>query len=400
MSKILTKTVKKAKFVTILSSAILAVILLAAVAVGTLCGLKGWGVFNGSASVSDTKTVTVSVSQYLYQTEMDAIEDECDKAFKSVNVVQTIKGEMSGDVSEIVYVFDADENIDAATKALKESFAALTGADGAWNGWDVKVSVNEAKATGTVAKNYVLRGCIAGAVIAVIALAYVAVRYKWRMGIVAGVCVLLAMATTAALLIVTRILVTPAVAYVIAASALLTALTVMLNLSKLRNNLKSESAIDKSAEELVSESVAEKEILLVTIFLGVALLLTGILGGTSLAWFCLAAIVGLIVAVFMGLVYSPALMLPMQKATAKRAAMNADYKGAKKTSFKVKKLFAKKEAPVEEKAEEPVSEVAEEAVEEETPVEETEEEVAEAPAEEEAPAETEAEEASEEEKED
>ena len=60
MSKILTKTVKK----TTLLSIVVAVILAAAIAVGIICGVKGYGVFNKSALLNDSKTLTVSLNQH------------------------------------------------------------------------------------------------------------------------------------------------------------------------------------------------------------------------------------------------------------------------------------------------------------------------------------------------
>ena len=360
---------KNSKLVTVISSAILAVIMAAAIVIGILGGVQGWGVFNGSASVSDSKTVTVSVSQYLYKTEGDALKAECDKAFENIDVLHVTDGEMSGDESEIVYVFAAEENVAKAVENLENAFAELTKEEGKWNGYDIKVTVNQVQTQNVLTKDYVLRGCIAGVVIAVLAFAYVALRHQWVKGIVAGACALLAMLTTTAIVLATRILVTPAVAYAIAASSLLTLVAVLFNLNKLSNNAAKEE--ETTAEELVATSIAGKEIVLTTVLLGLAVVVMGVLGGTQFAWLSVSALVAIVVAAFFGLVYAPVLCVPVQQAADKKAALRTNYKGAKKTSLKIKDLFKKKEKVEEE----PVAkaEQAEETVETvEEPVEETE----------------------------
>ena len=92
MSKILTKTVKK----TAILSIVLAVII-AAAALGIVFGVKGNGVFNKSALLSDSKTLTVSLNQHAYLTKLEDVEAECEKAFANLDVEYQMKGEMSGD---------------------------------------------------------------------------------------------------------------------------------------------------------------------------------------------------------------------------------------------------------------------------------------------------------------
>ena len=336
--------IKNSKLVTVLTSAILAVIIAAAIAVGILGGVQGWGVFNGSADISDSKTVTVSVSQFLYKTESDALKAECDKAFENMDVLYITEGEMSGDESEIVYVFATEQNVASAVSTLESTFAEL-------------------------AKDYVLRGCLAGALIAVLAFAYVALRHQWMNGAVAGGCAILAMLTTTAIVLVARVFVTPAIAYAIAASAFLTLVAVLFNLNKL--SAKGETT-EETAEEAVASSIAVKEIVLTTVLLGVAVVVTGILGGTQYAWLAVSALIAIVVSAFFGLIYAPVLFVPVQKVLAQKGALRSRYQGAKKTSMKLKNLFTKKEKAEEQ----PVEEAQEEAVEtaeEETETEEIEE---------------------------
>lgn len=383
MSKILTKTVKK----TTLLSIILAVILAAAIVVGIVCGVQGYGVFNQSALLKDSKTLTVSVNQGVYLTKLEDVEDYCEEAFEDLDIAYEIKGEMTGDESEIVYVFDSktsETDLAEAKKALEDKFAALVDPEnGEWKGSFITVAANSEEAVKVLAKNYVLRGVIAGVVLAVLVFAYVALRYRLNMGILAAVCILLGVALTAAIAILTRIPVTASVTYVLAVSGLLSAVMTLLTLNKIRANSKAENA-EQSAEDSAISSIATKEILLFTVLGGAALVIVGAVATAGVRWFAVLALIALLVSAFMGLVYAPSLYIPLKKAADKKPVKDA-YVGAKKTSSKVKKLFAKKEAEVKE---EPTAE--------EAPVEETPAEAEEAPVEEaaEATAEENAEEAS------
>lgn len=338
--------IKNSKLVTVLTSAILAVIMAAAIVVGILGGVQGWGVFNGSANISDSKTVTVSVSQYLYKTESDALKAECDKAFDGLDVLYITEGEMSGDESEIVYVFSAKADVTSSVSSLENAFVELTKEGAKWNGYNIKVTENQVNTQSVLAKDYVLRGCIAGAVIAVLAFAYVALRHQWMRGAIAGGCALLAMLTTTAIILVARVFVTPAIAYAIAASALLTLIAVLFNFNKLSAQSEAE------AEDAVASSIAVKEIVLTTVLLGLAVIVAGILGSTQYAWLAVSAVIAIIVAAFFGLVYAPVLCVPVQKALAQRGALRSNYQGAQKTSMKLKKLFTKKEKAEEKPVEE------------------------------------------------
>ena len=192
------------------------------------------------------------------------------------------------------------------------------------------------------------------------------------------------MLVTGAIVILARIPVTASVVYAIMASAIVTIVTTLFTFNKLRDTLKSEEK-SSDAEELVASSIATKEIVIFTAILGGAILLVCIPAGVSAAWFALSAFIGVLVAAFIGLMFAPALYLPVQVAmNAKAASMTKHgYKGAKKAEKAIApqavevKAEVKEEvaepAPVEEApAEESVEEVTEEVVEE--PVEETEEE--------------------------
>ncbi|MBQ8394640.1 MAG: hypothetical protein IJX49_03610 [Clostridia bacterium] len=321
MSKFLTKTVRKSTLLTV----IIVIILALATVLGAIFG------FHKNAVVSDTQMLTVSVSQYLYRSDMEKLKDECDKALSSVDVVYEIYGEMDGDESEIVFVFNDTEDVTEARKKLVERFEFMTSEGGSWEGWTITVGLTPSKTVSSLAKGYVVRGIIAAAVIAVLALVYAVIRYKWCMGLTVGLCTLLGMGLTTAVILICRVLVTSTVMYAIIGSGLMTAIAVLFTFNKLRANLKSESAADKSVEDVVVESIAVKEVLLFGGLLGIALFLIGILGGSALAWFSLSSVIGLVVAAFLGLVYAPAVYLPLRKCADNMAANNpkSGYKAVK-----------------------------------------------------------------------
>ena len=152
----------------------------------------------------------------------------------------------------------------------------------------------------------------------------------------------------------------------------------MMTFNKIRANKKNgEDGV--SAEEVVTNGIAVNEILLLTAFFGIALLVVGIIATAAIRWFAVSALVAVLVSAFMGLMYAPAVYLPVKKAADKKPARPGAYQGAKKTSKKVKANVSEQVeetvTPVEEVAEEPAVETTE-AVEE--AVEETAEEVVEA----------------------
>lgn len=381
MSNILTKTVKKVNILSIFVAAVLAI----AIALGLVLGLNGLGVFNKDAQLKDAKTLTVSVSQYVYNDEakLEVLEDACEEAIGNLKVAYKLNGEMSGDTCEIVYVFASDADLTAAKAALQAKASELTAENGALYGFTVLVAANSETATATLAKGYILRGVIAGVVLVVLVFAYVAVRYGLYMGITSAASTAIGTLLTTALIIITRLPVSGSVIYVIAFGALLSAIMTVINLGKIKEAKAEEG---QTSEDAVISSIAVKEILLVTVLLGAALIVVGAVATAGVRWFAILSLIALAAAVFAGLVYAPALYIPFKKKIDSKPVEGA-YVGAEKTSTRIKKIFAPKkkvvEAPVVEETteEEVVEEEAEEAAEE--VVEEEAEEVAEETAEEE-----------------
>ena len=380
----MSKSCKKATLFTV----ILTVILAAALVVSVMFGL------NKGAAVGDNKSLTVSMDRIVYDTDMiDDVKAECEKVFNGASVQYEIDGDMDGYDREIVFVFDSEVDVVAMQNALRARFDELTKEGAQWYGYSFDVMGSEEVMVDFVTEGYVLRAAIAGAVFAVLALAYAWIRFKWTGGLVTALSVFFAITGTAAIVVLARIPVAASTLYAVMISAFFAVIAVLLNLNKVE-------AAKKAGEEKPC-AVAKNATLGLCLISAAAILVAGGLSGTANLWFAVACVAGIVVAMFLGLAYAPAVNAALAPvAAAKEAAKDKfSYKGAKKTSTKVKKTVA---APVEEteevketpcsgccascekeEVEEIVEETAEEVVEEtaEEVVEETIEEV-EAPVEE------------------
>lgn len=336
----MSKSCKKATLITVL----LTVILAAALVLGVILGV------NKGATVDNSKTLTVSMDQIAYETDFDAVKAECEKVFGDAKVNYEVHGEMDGYDRELMFVFDSDVNVADMQTALRARFDELTAEGAKWYGYEFDVMGSAESTVDFVTEDYALRAIIAGVVFAVLALAYVWVRFKWNNGLVVMLSVFFAMATTAALVVLVRIPVTASSVYAIMISGFFAAIAVLFNLNKLNAASNSEEGAGKSADELVASTVAKKAILWVSVAAAVAILLVGALSGMANLWFAVTSVVGIAVAAFLGLIYAPATCAALMPVAAAKAAAKDkfSYKGAKKTSAKAKKVMA---APVEEAAE-------------------------------------------------
>ncbi len=301
----MSKTCKKATLLTVL----LTVLLVAAIVVGALVG------FNKGAGLSKNDTLTVSVNQALYNTQLSEVEKECEKVLGGAEVLYTQKGEMSGDESEIVYVFAEGVDVQKMATSLSETFASRTAneQDVLFGGF-VKVMANASETKAFVAEGYLLRGAIAAVVFALLAFAYVTVRAKWHNGLVAGLTVLFAMTTTASVILLARIPVTAATAYAVVGAGLVAAIAVALNLKK------------------DADKAATKSIVFVGVCTAVAMVLAGVLGGCANLWFVACAVLGVMVSAVLGIYFAPAVRATLQPIADAQAAAKDKfaYKGAKK----------------------------------------------------------------------
>ena len=369
MSKFLTKSVKQVTFL----SVILAIILAAAIVVGTLFG------FNKEATVSSNQTLTVSGYNY-NELALEDIKNDCEEFFPEATVYE-MSDVSYGDMVEYVYVFSADADLEESVAAMKAYFAERKAdPNDALYHVDFDLQLHKECAVSYLAEGYVCHAVIAGAVFAILAFVYVALRFKrWDMGLLVALSIVLGMGFTTALIALVRIPVTASTVYAVVVAGLLSAAVTMMTLHRVRLASKDESSKNQSAAEIVTNAIAWKEIVSLCSIVAIAMVVTGVLIGMAGIWFALSALVGIAVATFIGVLYAPAAYIPLKaKVDAKIANKTIRYKGAEKTSTKVKKSAKKAEAPAEEVAEEPVEEA-------EAPAEEVAEEPikkAEAPAEE------------------
>lgn len=325
MNKLLTKTVRK----NLLLSLIMAIVFAAAVVVTAIFGV------NYAATADNANTLTVTVNTFFYDSKIEEVESVCEATFDELDlhVNYEQKGEMSGDDCEIVYYFDGDVRLADAEDKLSAAFAdKIANAEGWGNAFITVSSASETLQT-NIPVSYFVRTAVAVAVFAVLALVYVAARYKTYMGIVTAVCALLSGVTTAAIVLVTRIPFTASMLYAIALAPLVTAVVVMLSLNRLRSNMKAENAKEKTAEELVVSSIACKELAALGVTLGGAILLTGIIATTASCWFAVVSLIALAVSLFVGTVYMVSVLVPMKEKSDEKASQKRSYVGAKKTSM-------------------------------------------------------------------
>ena len=303
------------KNVTLLS-VIMAIVLAVSIVITAIFGV------NYAATVSDQNTLTVTMNRYVYDNRLDDVKAVCEKEFKKLSVEYTYNGEMNGDECEIVYVFDKTTKLDEVKASLKKAVADKAAENGEWEFIEV-ATANERLQT-NIPVSYAVRAAIAVAVFAVLAFVYVALRYRLYMGVTVAIAILLSAVMTTAVVLLARIPVTSSVIYAVVISSVLAAIFTVLTLNKIRSNTE-----ELSAEEKVYASVATKEITAITVALGAALVLVGAIATWSVRWFAICALVGLLVSALIGLVFVPAMYVPLQKAEDKASARSkSGYIGA------------------------------------------------------------------------
>ncbi len=368
----MTNSVKKCKVWSIVIGLVL-------IAAAVICAVFG---VNKSASMKDVNTLTVSMNRYVYNTKLDVVEEACEKAFGDVHAKYTMKGDMSGDNCEIVFVFDADADLTTVKENVRNNLNAKMQEGNELEGAFIDVTTGSESVLAASAKGTTLRASIALAVFAVLAFAYTAIRYHIGAGIVVAIVALLGSVLPTELILLVRIPVTNAILYIGAIGAAIGAAFALLTVSK------SNSVQGDDAEEIVGNGIPAKEIKafgICTIAALVIVAVASLIGSGALStivWFAIMAILAVVIVCFLGLAYIPALYVPFKKKAMENASKN-EYKGAKKTSTKEKKVYEKKAEALVEEA--PVEETTEETPVEE-PVEETAEETEESTEAEEAPA--------------
>ncbi|MBQ7879495.1 MAG: hypothetical protein IJ317_02475 [Clostridia bacterium] len=332
MNKLLTKTVKKVNLMTVIMGVVLAL----AIVITAIFGI------NYAASADSGKTLSVTVNGYFYNENKAEVETVCEDVFEKLDVSYKQYGEMSGDESEILYVFDAsvtEKEMDDAETALEAAFAAKAAADADWDGAFITVSSHEEKLLVNIPLSYFMRALGGVALFTGLAFAYVSIRRKLHMGVLTAACACAAFVMTAAVICLTRIPFTTSSLYVIALAPMVATVICLFMQNKIAASLKAgENADDMQA--VVVNSAATKETLAIVAVGGVALVIVGAVATISTTWFAVTALVGLLVSACVGWLFAPAAYLPIKAIADKCAANRKDYVGAKKAA-KQKKISKK-----------------------------------------------------------
>ena len=285
-----------------LVSVILGALLFLAFAFSVILGV------NYAVNADSHQTVTVKVNDFHYNNSIEGVEDVCEKVFKDngLKYVYVYHGAMSAD-GELVYVFKSSADLATVSEDLVKAFEAQTDLAGSTvYGAEVFVQTANETVLVNVLKDYAGKTVLAIAVFAVLAFVYVALRYRLNMGLMAALSAVLGGLVSAAIILLVRIPVTTSLLSVVVVSAMLSTAMTLLVFNKLRQNLKSEEFADKSAEEMIVESFACKEIFALISVLGVAIVLVGAISRLNVFFFALTALIGLVCATLVGAGIVPA----------------------------------------------------------------------------------------------
>ena len=299
-----------------------AVIVIAGLLVAAFAG------FNLPATADVSKALTVEMDSFIYKPKIEDVENACEKAFseKGVSYNYERKGESSGYKMEIVYFCDVDATLTEVATAIEASLATIEGAD-------FSVRVATVSPTDGISGKALFRMTIAGAVFAVLACAYVALRHKLAAGLTLFASMAFGAGLTCALLALTRIPVgTSTIAYAAFFAMLVTAVASTFTVLKASKTAKTEEGKTLPADELVASSLATKTILIFVASLAVALILVGAIATANVRWIAIASLVALVCAGVSALLLTPAFYIPLKKQADKKAAERAryDYKKTKK----------------------------------------------------------------------
>ena len=288
---------------------------------------------NNSVNIDDHQTITVKVDSFHLNSD---VEDVCETVFKDngLKYVYVYHGETGGADDELTYVFKKSANLGNVETALETALENATNEIPSLGGAEIFVQTANEQVKIHLFNAYVWRTLAAVAVFAVLTFAYVALRYRLNMGLLAALSTVLGGGLAAAVILLVRVPVTTAALSVIAVSAMLSTVMTLFVLNKLRANLKTEEFEDKTAEETVVASYPCKELLALVGILGVAIILVGAIARLNVFFFGLTALIGLLCATLVGAGIVPAACVPVLEREKRLAAdMNkSGYVGAKKSA--------------------------------------------------------------------
>lgn len=303
---------------------IMSIVCVAVIIVGLIATFV-FGV-NNDITFDHTTTVTVQVNQYAYATQLEDIENICEDTFTECGVKYAYQqnGEMKGDDSEIVYVFEKSVDVTDAVKALNEKFATETAETGALKGAFISVTGAQEKVVDRLPDEYLIRTVIAGVLFGVLAGIYVTIRQNFAAGFSLALTMCLSAGLTSAVCVLTRLPISLSIVYVLFFDLLFTAIATMFTYNKINDATKS-AGKEANTEEIVVSNLANKSITIFAIVVAIAFVVVGAIATHTVRMFCIFGLIATISGTFASLFFAPASYLFFKQIADKKAAEKARY---------------------------------------------------------------------------
>lgn len=280
---------------------------------------------NNDITFDHSKTVTVTVNQYAYATQLEEIEDICEDVFEECDVKYAYqqKGEMNGDDSEIVYVFNKNTDVKEAVNALNAKFDEAT-STGDLAGAFISVVGAEEKVVDRLPDEYLLRTVLAGVLFGVLAGIYVTIRHNFAAGFSLALTMCLSAGLTSAVCVLTRLPISISIVYVLFFDLLFTAIATMFTYNKI-HDATNVAGKDANTDEIVVSNLANKSILIFACAVAIAWVVVGAIATHTVRMFCIFGLLATISGTFAALFFAPASYLFFKKVADKKAAEKARY---------------------------------------------------------------------------
>jgi hypothetical protein len=330
MNKLLTKTIGKWKLWTIITAIVLALGLI----LGCVFGA------NLTPTSDSTKNLVVHLESRATESVVEKIEYICQDAIGDLglNTEYEYKGEIAGGLeTDFIYVFNkgvSEKKMAQLETAVEDAIAAeREEAESVLKTVLVYVKVEDAQVSANLSKGYIWRAVLTGVVAILFVFIYSTIRHKWHLGGAVTLAALLTGLLQTALVMACRIPVEGSYAGVFVVGIVLGAVLANAFACAVKAAFKAEENAGKSVQEIVLAAIPCKEILLAGAALLAATILMGAIAVSVVCWAMLAAIVGVISALFVSLILLPAVYVPVREKVNAVMANRARYdykKGGKK----------------------------------------------------------------------
>ncbi len=296
---------------------------------------------------SSTLTVSVTLSNTFYEDQKENFEQVAEKAIADAKLktIDSYAADKSLQLHELVYVFEKDTDLTAVKDSLQAAYDAMDKQAGC----TISVMANNNEMLETVAggdSKYLVRAGIACVVAAVFAFAYVTIRFNLWNGIVTFVAAIASAALTSAVILLARIPVAASTVYTIMISMLLAIVVSVLFAAKNSKAEKDNGALTDA--EALSETVPVCDAVKLGGMMAIVTVAVGVIGAfttVNFVWFAVAALVGVIAAMYASIILAPSVFLALRGVFANLQAARSRY------DYKKGKKAKKAEKAVEETAE-------------------------------------------------